>query len=285
MKTRSWIALAIIPLALSLTGCSSEDGPRERAAPVYSTVISPGPGPLVQRKEVQEEAPVQSTGVINTSVTSASGVGQYSEGYRMGLLSKFSVKGMVQKTGEGQLLVGRDSTMLDETYPCGEDGRQTCRRVINPWSFSMPSRDARAMSQFAGEYIWVKYLQSTIKSPFYDTDYLISQIGTIDRSSDIESCADPSAQGGKSEGFRMGRIVKVSRKGLLNKTGEVTMQVGNTGNQFHHMSIQDHMFNCVTKVLKSAQRVKVYYEESWFRVPISADTNYSISKIEPIRDI
>lgn len=220
---------------------------------------------------------------VTTSAESGAGLGVYSTGYRMGMVSKFSVKGMFSKTGEGQLLMGREGTPYIIRYKCS-DG--TCSRRVNPWYFSMSERDSRLMVPYSGEYVWVKYNQAQIKSPMYDTSYLITQIGDIDRQSQVQTCVDPSAaNGGKSDGVRVGRIVKISMKGHLSKTGELMMQVGNAGNQFKNMSITNSMFECGVKTLKTAKKVKVHYRESWFHNPFSSDTTYSVWKIEPISDI
>ena len=60
----------------------------------------------------------------------ADGLGTYSTGERMGMLSKFSVKGLVMKSGEGEMLLGRNSSML---YVRDSQGH---KKYINPWAFS-----------------------------------------------------------------------------------------------------------------------------------------------------
>lgn len=233
------------------------------------------------------EAPVtNSQGYIETSTQDAAGLGQYSTGYRMGMISKFSVKGMITKSGEGQMLMGRESSPYQVAYGCGDNNKDTCYRTINPWYFSMNRDDADLMNQFAGSYVWVQYNQAKIKNPTqYETPYLISQIGEIDRDANFTTCEISGVNGSKGEGVRVGRIVKVSVKGLLSKTGELMMQVGNAGNQFKNMSINDELFDCAETALKTATKVKVHYAQSWFRNPLSSDTTYAVTKIEAIQDI
>lgn len=219
---------------------------------------------------------------IETSASGGAGVGVYSTGYRMGMISKFSVSGFISKTGEGQMLMGRESSPYIKTRSCG-DG-DTCTTTINPWYFSMGEKDAHLMQPYTGGYVWVEYNQAQVKSPMYDTDYLITRIGDV-KQGQVKSCVDVDADGSRSEGVRIGRIVKVSQRGHLSKTGEILVQQGNAGNQFKSMSISDSIYSCAVDALKSAKRVKVHYAQSWFRNPLSSDTTYAVVKIEAIKDI
>jgi len=241
------------------------------------------PSPYKSVESIQPIQPDTASKYVSTSTQDSAGVGVYSTGYRMGQITKFSVKGLAFKSGEGQLLMGREGTPLVKTYSCGDGDK--CRTVVNPWYFSMDAKDAPLMKQFGGEYAWIKYTQSRVKSPAFNTEYIVNQIGLIDKTTPLQSCTDPGAAGSKSEGFRVGRIVKVSMKGTFSKTGEVLVQVGNAGNQFKNMSITDAMYDCTVSVLKSASKVKIHYVEGWFRNPLSSGTNYAISKIEIIQDI
>lgn len=220
--------------------------------------------------------------VVNTSATDGAGVGIYSTGYRMGMISQFSVTGMLNKTGEGQMLMGRMSSPYIKTRKCGEG--DTCTETINPWYFSMDKNDAHHMQPYTGEYVWVGYNQAQVKSPLYDTDYLITQIGDI-QPKEISVCVDPNADGSRSEGVRVGRIVKTSMRGHISKTGEILIQQGNAGNQFKNLSISDSIYDCAVTALKSAKKVKVHYAQSWLRNPLSSDTTYAVTKIEAIKDI
>lgn len=219
---------------------------------------------------------------VTTSASGGAGLGTYSVGYRMGMISKFSVKGLFSKTGEGQMLMGRESSPYIIQTDCGDS---KCSKTINPWYFSMVGEDAPLMTPFSGSYVWVQYNQAQIKSPLYDTDYLITKIGNIDRNTPVRTCTDRNADGSRSEGVRVGRIVKASMRGHMSKTGEIMMQVGNAGNQFKNMSVSESMYKCAVSVLKTAQKVKVHYAQSWFRNPFASDTTYAVTKIEPIEDI
>lgn len=278
--TRWGMIAALMCMLVLVVGCGEDRKPiKQHSTPSYNSYDEPTTTDPVQfESDIASNKPF-----IQTSAEGGAGLGVYSVGYRVGQITKFSVKGLANKTGEGQMLMGRESTPYIITYSCGEGS--TCRKRINPWHFSMLQRDAHLMKPFAGEYVWVQYNQAQVKSPMYDTDYLITQIGKIDRTTQIKSCSDPNASGSKSEGVRVGRIVKASMKGTFSETGEIMIQVGNAGNQFKKMSVTDSMFQCAVTALKTAQKVKIHYVQSWFRNPFASDTTYAVSKIEVIQDI
>ena len=213
------------------------------------------------------------------------GMGVYSEGYRMGQVTKFSVKGWATKSGEGQMLMGREGTPY-AIHSTDSDGHTT-KKVINPWYFSANVNKKNAINEFAGEYAWIRYEQAQIKNPLaYDTDYMVKEIAGPTRTEMTRPCNDPSASGSRSEGFRVGRIVKASSKGHLSKSFEIIIQVGNSGNQFKNMSISSPaLYNCAVGVLKSGKKVKVEYVESHFHNPLGSDTSYSVKSINPLSDL
>lgn len=211
------------------------------------------------------------------------GLGTYSEGYRIGQISKFSVKGMMFKSGEGQMLMGANSTPYIRTYSCGDS---TCSKTINPWYFSAEASQGDKILQYAGTYAVVKYTQAQVKSPAYDTDYMVVDIQPVDRSPMDTTCVDKTVSGSKSKGVRVGRIVKLSSKGHVNKTYEMMMQVGNAGGQFKNMTVKgDKMYQCMLGILKTGKQVKLTYTEAFFHIPGTADSNYGVTKVEPVQGL
>jgi len=222
-------------------------------------------------------------GEISSEEEETAGLGVFSEGHRVGQLTKFSVKG-IKKTGEGQMLMGRESTpyVIDD----GDGGKKT----INPWYFSSDKSMASKIENYAGQYVVMRYTQAQIQNPFYGTDYTVQEVTSVTRDDWIPkstNCSIDKPDGSKSDGFRVGRIVKASRKGSLAKTWEVMIQVGNSGNQFKNMSIvNERIYKCAVNSLKRAQKVTVRYKESFFGNPISGrDTNYQIWSIDVGPDI
>jgi len=219
------------------------------------------------------------------STTLASGIGVHSTGARMGQLTKFSIKGMTvfTKSGEGQMLMGSESTPLVVKDKDGND------IIINPWYFSSQDKSIRAeLDRNIGEYVVLDYKQARIKNPNVDTEYEITKVSLIGPPLHKVCTADKFAHGHKSLGKRVGRIVKASSKGTIAKSWEILIQQGNSGNQFKHMSISDdeNLFECAMDYLRAGQKVKITYDESIINMNIfSRDTKYDIVKIEPIKSL
>lgn len=212
----------------------------------------------------------------------ADGIGEYSTGIRLGQITKFGVKGIMIKSGEGQMLMGREST----PYILPKDGN-TPAKIINPWSFSVPMKNKGIISSLKesqGEYVVLKYKQSHIKLPNVDTDYEVTEVINL-KEKVTEPCKTKNyIKGNKSQSTRIGRLVKMSSKGTFINSFEVMIQQGNSGNQFKNLSITDpEMYKCSQKFLMSGQKVKITYSQSLFNTEIfSRSTSYDIVKIAPI---
>jgi hypothetical protein len=206
----------------------------------------------------------------------AAGAGVYSTGYKMGELTKFSIKGFVMKSGEGQMLLGNESTPY--TKGSGED-----KQKVNPWYFS--SQDKRIQQELdtnMGEYVVLGYNQARVKFPNVDTEYEITSVEELGPKQTVACVATSYEKGAKTKaGKRVGRIVKASRKGTVIKSWELLVQQGNAGNQFKNLSISEdeELYNCAIKYLKSGQKAKITYTEKY--MSIGEDSNYDIIKIEP----
>lgn len=208
----------------------------------------------------------------------------YSEGYRMGMLEKYSVSGMFNKSGEGFLNMGREGAPVIKT---DKDGNKT---YVNPWAFSADLKQfsQQYMNNYAGSYVIIKYRQDFFNSGLTQkTAYNMTGIEKIDTTKNQPvACQDPGAKGSKSEGFRVGRIVKASTKGTFGKSYEITIQVGNSGNLYFPMSaLSKEMYECTIANMKAGKQVKVFYAKAWFNLGISQDSEYSIVRIEPVSDI
>lgn len=204
------------------------------------------------------------------------GMGSYSDGYRMGMLSKFSVKGWFNKSGEGELLLGQDSSIAYR-------GSGDSKTMINPWRFSSDEAKAARINSFAGQYVVVHYHQAMLKNPLErSTAYELMEISPVEAAKPKEACTADAA-GANSEGFRVARVVKASTKGAANKSYEIMVQVGGTGNEFHDMSVSnDAMYECALRWLKSGGKAKIWYKQSFLFNPLNRSTGYDILKIEPM---
>lgn len=214
----------------------------------------------------------------------AQGAG-YSNGYRMGQLTKFSMKGHFVKSGEGQLSMGREGSFYERCNGSGKE--RTCKR-INPWAFSADSKKAPHINALSGKYVVIKYSQVQLNNPLkYSTSYRVEEITPVDKSIDLaKGFIATLPTGSKSKGFRVGRIVKASIKGNFTKTYEIVMQVGNSGNQYKHMSTKYiEIYNLAIKALRSAKKIKVLYTERGLLQFSMDDTKYQVYGIETLEDI
>lgn len=156
----------------------------------------------------------------------------YSSGWRMGMLSKFSLKGHLSKTGEGELMLGVESGIVSKLNGAAVD---------NPWTFSTTREVFERYRTLGGRLVAARFreLQANINPLSGDTGYRVDEIVAVDATTAPGGCALPNSGSGRSDGFRVGRIVKVTEKGTAFKTWELEMQVGMAGNNFHAMSILD----------------------------------------------
>lgn len=215
-----------------------------------------------------------------TTGDSLAGFGGYSEGYRMGRITKMSIKGMIVDSGEGELMMGKDSDVW-ATYTKDSNGKQIAN-VRNPWAFSTSKSAAPTIMNYQGKYVWVKYQESMVGVPSRDTKYSIIEINNVTRQP--ASCKAVTNDGGlKSNGTRTGRIVKASLKGNVMKTWEVTIHMG--GKNFIDMSISDEgMYNCAVEWLKSGKEVNLHYVQKAWNVSFD-ETDYRVIKIEGADDL
>jgi hypothetical protein len=204
----------------------------------------------------------------------------YSVGARMGQLNKFSVKGWVYKSGEGELLMGRDST---EWYTSDSNGNKTYK---NPWSFSTNPDNEKTFQSFQGKYVVIRYNQAQWPNVKRDTDYIATEIVSVDATKNPADCSNPNATGTYSSGSRIGRIVKASYKGTINKSYEFIMQVGNAGGEFFEFSATDeNMYKCAVEWMESGKRVNLGYKQAQFYDITKRDTGYDIASLSAVADL
>jgi len=211
----------------------------------------------------------------------AAGLGTYSQGYRMGRIVKCSVKGLAFKSTECALNMGKDGDVWVKVSGSGDN---RVRTQMNPWAFSGSERAASVLSKYEGKYVVIKYDEAQMKSPSRDTAYTVMDVSDVTRKT--PSCkAVGKKDGSYSEGSRFGRVVKISEKGTIAKTYELTMQVGESGKDFIEMSINDPaVFNCALEWLQSGKPVNVRYTQKVINLSLN-DTSYVVYGIEGSDDL
>lgn len=204
--------------------------------------------------------------------------GNYSVGARAGDLTKLSLKGFPMfKTGEGELQLGRESGRA------AADKSQSNEE--NPWKFSTKTGMADDAQNLIGDAVVIDYKAPFLTfSWFGDTKYRVTNIGTMDTTTKPEQCGDPGASGGmKSDGQRVGRIVKATTKGTIFITHEISIQIGSSGNQFIDMSIPDNdLYDCAMTFLRTGTMVRVHYGEAYIPNPLVRKTAYTVTALTPV---
>jgi hypothetical protein len=215
------------------------------------------------------------------------GTGTFSRGFRIGNLSKCSMKGMVRRSSECNMFVGNESTPLVKTSCTkNDDGSKSCHdTVINPWQFSSGPENFRMLDSMSGDYWVIEYAQSRMNVPMSsgrDTEYEF--VHAFRPTGKTYTCERTYPAGNFSNGSRVGRLVKLSLKGNFSKSFEAKMQEGPSGSLFVDMSITDadpSFVYCAYQVLFSGKKVKVEYAQDMFFDPTRRDTPYEIVAIRP----
>lgn len=91
-----------------------------------------------------------------------------------------------------------------------------------------------------------------------------------------------------SEGDRVGQVVKISRKGLIWKTWEVTMGVTQSGSYIDSWNFsvdeeapnRDELVDSLHKAYSSGAKVKVHYIQKLGVLPWRGETDYFIQNLE-----
>jgi hypothetical protein len=92
-----------------------------------------------------------------------------------------------------------------------------------------------------------------------------------------------------SEGERSGKIMKISKKGVFFKTYEGELDVGGITSgkaglgstwEFSLEANDTELYKKISDAMHTAPRVKLYYQEKFFKFPWRGDTKYFVKRIE-----
>lgn len=231
---------------------------------------------------------------LATTSSYAATVGTYSEGVRVGVLYKCSLKVKklgVQKSTECELQLGKNSS----GGTIFRDGKEV---NINPWAFSAEAAQLEQLMSYVGKAVYVQYKQVRAKMmSAHWTDYILQEIGSLKATAaqqpafgDDTMRADFAIR--RSSGRRVGRIVKASNKGALLKSmfglksNEVIVQIGGEGSHFIAMSIKSaDLFTYAVEWAKTGRLATIHYDDNAAVLFSTRETQYVIWRIsgsEPI---
>lgn len=98
-----------------------------------------------------------------------SGCGDYSDGDRVGTIQKFSRKGLISKTWEGEMMLGGLKRHTSTSMDSGGNTHSSTNMVANIWEFTVEDpalvEKVKAMMD-AGEQVRATYRQEYLGSPF-----------------------------------------------------------------------------------------------------------------------
>jgi hypothetical protein len=91
-----------------------------------------------------------------------------------------------------------------------------------------------------------------------------------------------------SEGYRAGRIVKMSHKGLAIKTWEGQLQTGAATDgpggiwSFSVLNSDEQVRKDIESAIDHDHRVKLYYDQKLWKISWRGETDYFVNKVELI---
>ncbi|MFT5832522.1 MAG: hypothetical protein ACI97N_000133 [Cognaticolwellia sp.] len=88
-----------------------------------------------------------------------------------------------------------------------------------------------------------------------------------------------------SEGDRVGKVVKVSKRGVFFKTWEGQLSYGDNKEmwEFSIPSSQEQVRINIDDASENNKRVKLYYKEKYITFPWRGDTKYIVYKVEVLK--
>ena len=209
------------------------------------------------------------------------------DGYVMGQMSKVRLKGSSRKVLEGEILLGRDSSR--SFVHSSKVGGQR-KTIQNPWLFCADGKLYDQIVEDIGNFV-VLHFSSPKKSSLIQctSNYSLVDLFPIDHlpmksTSFQEKFSSKGNRGNSSVGT--GRIVSAIESGKLSQSWEITLQQGNTGNDFLSMNINDNdLYFYAIQCLKSARVVKIFYVERFINTVRRGDYGRFIYKIELMDDL
>lgn len=105
----------------------------------------------------------------------------------------------------------------------------------------------------------------------------------------LSFCAAPFVAVGEgySDGERIGVITKLSKKGVMNKTWEGTLQASGNDvsglNAFEFSTLNDNVAEEISEAADGGKRVKLTYSQFYYRGAYLAGTKYEVTKVEVMK--
>lgn len=184
------------------------------------------------------------------------------EGYIYGQLSRILRIGMRNHAINGEIRLGYESSV-------GSIHKSNLASNISPllWQFCFSKDDYESIEQLVGNYIVLEY--KTPKSSSLLTCSAFNELTAAYLATDsllvetkVHGNDDVTRLDEISSGVEFGRIVNAVASKHRNRVHFLTLQIGNSGNQFRDYFTHDvELFNFAIQCLKMAAKVKLHYVE------------------------
>lgn len=247
---------------------------------------------------------------------------RYEIGYVLGILAHVASEGVIIKTIEGSIKLGSlsarggflDRRCYDRELARGQnqpaDATPTppeilqqraidnCTEKINPWPFSRYNPSLLAGFQPGrGQFVLVSYrsyfiLPFTESPNYFSKLYIVDpQIMPIGTRIDARSRMPVSRRLHYASGSVKGRIVQASLNGVVRRTWELVIQVGNSGDVFERLSVNDReLFEFALRAMSTGRFLQIGYYQLFspiaapYRLILGYNTNSRVHSIEVLSD-
>ncbi len=195
-----------------------------------------------------------------------------SKGYTLGQLSGIHLERVGNRAIRGDILLGREGNF---TLNRQQIEQQPSGFIANPWSFCFEDDRYDELEKLVGSYVVLEY-KTPRKSALLSCSaiselihiYPVSQHRLLNQTQFITD--ELGLHNEVSSGVKFGVITNVMESEERNRRYSLTLQVGNSGNQFRHFNTMDpDLFRFAIECLKMAVSVRVHYIEQFSR-----GTNY-----------
>jgi len=211
-------------------------------------------------------------------------------GYKLGYIIDADIEGILFKTLEGKLKLGKDSSqgsILDsECYahqiaqmdPHLDAGKvkikrseieTACQQVVSPWNFSSLHHDFLKDLQKSDTSPVLLYYRKYRYYPITQSDSIVEKVIPVDphyplprTSMNVLDRYWFAKNFHYKMGFKDGRVVDAVLNGVVRDTYELLIQLGDSGNNFMRVSVTYRdMFDFIVECMASGKLLRIYYLE------------------------
>ncbi|WP_036574244.1 hypothetical protein [Nitrosomonas cryotolerans] len=189
-----------------------------------------------------------------------------SKGYALGQLSGVHRERAGNRAIRGDILLGHEGNF---TLNRQQVEQQPSGFIANPWSFCFEDDRYDELEKLVGSYVVLEY-KTPRKSALLSCSainelihiYPVSQRRLLNQTQFVTD--ELGLHNEVSSGVEFGVITNVIESEERNRRYSLTLQVGNSGNQFRHFNTMDpDLFYFAVECLKMAVNVRIHYIEQF----------------------